>query len=150
MKLEVSVPCLSTLHELLHNSHWDWYAIPAHFVRLPLFLSTIARISAIIKHYNITIIRNTFHFSAFIKKKCSLYCFYFHICNFFYLNHFSYNFSFNIGFVGRYTELTSGCVIGTKCEVTCQEVIPENTIIYGSNCERRVQAEKSAVSVISV
>lgn len=53
-----------------------------------------------------------------------------------------------LGYVGRFTELTSGCVIGAKCEVTCNEVIPENSIIYGSNCERRIQAEKPAVSLI--
>lgn len=46
--------------------------------------------------------------------------------------------------VGRHTELTSGCVIGAMCEITTQEVIPENTVIYGRNCERRIQEEKPA------
>ncbi|GBO03052.1 Dynactin subunit 6 [Araneus ventricosus] len=44
--------------------------------------------------------------------------------------------------VGKYTQLTSGCVIGAKCELVCNELIPENTVIYGSTCERRLQAEK--------
>jgi hypothetical protein len=33
------------------------------------------------------------------------------------------------------------------CHVTSQEVLPENTVIYGSDCERRVQGEKPFVSV---
>ena len=53
-------------------------------------------------------------------------------------------------YVGRYTELTSGCAIGAKCEVTCNEIIPENTIIYGSNCERRIQAEKPAPQTLQL
>lgn len=50
------------------------------------------------------------------------------------------------GTVGKYTQLTSGCVIGAKCELICNETIPENTVIYGSTCDRRLQAEKPAVS----
>ncbi|XP_067118537.1 dynactin subunit 6 [Centruroides vittatus] len=46
--------------------------------------------------------------------------------------------------VGRHTELTSGCVIGAMCEITTREVIPENTVIYGRNCGRRIQEEKPA------
>ena len=48
--------------------------------------------------------------------------------------------------LGRETELTNGCIIGTMCHVTSQEVLPENTVIYGSKCERRVQGEKPFVS----
>ena len=48
--------------------------------------------------------------------------------------------------LGRKTELTNGCIIGAKVEVTSQEVIPENTVIYGAPCERRVQSERPPVS----
>ncbi|GFS42256.1 dynactin subunit 6 [Trichonephila inaurata madagascariensis] len=52
--------------------------------------------------------------------------------------------------VGKNTQLTSGCVIGAKCELTCNEIIPENTVIYGSNCERRLQAEKPAPQTLQL
>ena len=44
--------------------------------------------------------------------------------------------------VGRHTSLPNGCVIGAMCEVTSQETLPENTVIYGQCCSRRVQAER--------
>uniref|UniRef100_A0A8C6WUC4 Dynactin subunit 6 n=1 Tax=Neogobius melanostomus TaxID=47308 RepID=A0A8C6WUC4_9GOBI len=44
--------------------------------------------------------------------------------------------------VGRNVILTSGCIIGAFCRVNTCEVIPENTVIYGSGCMRRVQTER--------
>lgn len=44
--------------------------------------------------------------------------------------------------VGRNFILTSGCIIGAFCRVNTCEVIPENTVIYGSGCMRRVQTER--------
>ncbi|XP_067106986.1 dynactin subunit 6-like [Osmerus mordax] len=44
--------------------------------------------------------------------------------------------------VGRNVILTSGCIIGAFCPVNTCEVIPENTVIYGSGCMRRVQTER--------
>lgn len=44
--------------------------------------------------------------------------------------------------IGRNTLLSHGCVIGAKCEVTSQETIPENTVIYGQSCSRRIQADR--------
>ncbi|XP_018615102.1 dynactin subunit 6 [Scleropages formosus] len=44
--------------------------------------------------------------------------------------------------VGRNVILTSGCIIGGCCQVNTCEVIPENTVIYGSGCMRRVQTER--------
>lgn len=44
--------------------------------------------------------------------------------------------------IGRYTSVSHGCVIGAKCEVTSQETLPENTVIYGQCCSRRVQGER--------
>ncbi|KAM6949470.1 dynactin subunit 6-like [Aplochiton taeniatus] len=44
--------------------------------------------------------------------------------------------------LGRHVTLTSGCIVGACCQVNTSEVIPENTVIYGSHCMRRVQTEK--------
>ena len=44
--------------------------------------------------------------------------------------------------VGRQTVLSHGCVIGAMCEVTSQETLPENTVVYGKCCHRRAQAER--------
>ncbi|XP_042653079.1 dynactin subunit 6 [Tyto alba] len=45
-------------------------------------------------------------------------------------------------FVGRNVILTSGCIIGACCNINTYEVIPENTVIYGADCLRRVQTER--------
>ncbi|XP_010209734.1 PREDICTED: dynactin subunit 6 [Tinamus guttatus] len=45
-------------------------------------------------------------------------------------------------FVGRNVILTSGCIIGACCKINTYEVIPENTVIYGADCLRRVQTER--------
>lgn len=50
-------------------------------------------------------------------------------------------------FVGRNVILTSGCIIGACCNVNTYEVIPENTVIYGADCLRRVQTERPQVCV---
>jgi len=44
--------------------------------------------------------------------------------------------------LGPSTKLTNGCIIGAMCELSSPEIIPENTVIYGKKCERRVQAER--------
>ncbi|XP_065105733.2 dynactin subunit 6 isoform X2 [Paramisgurnus dabryanus] len=44
--------------------------------------------------------------------------------------------------VGRNVMLTSGCIVGSCCQVNTCEVIPENTVIYGTVCLRRVQTER--------
>ncbi|XP_076178693.1 dynactin subunit 6 [Ptiloglossa arizonensis] len=45
-------------------------------------------------------------------------------------------------FVGREVEITNGCVIGASCILTEPETIPENTIIYGSQRQRREMYDK--------
>lgn len=45
-------------------------------------------------------------------------------------------------FVGREVELTNGCVIGAACKLTEPETIPENTMVYGSQCQRREMYDK--------
>ncbi|XP_029035823.1 dynactin subunit 6 [Osmia lignaria lignaria] len=44
--------------------------------------------------------------------------------------------------VAREVELTNGCVIGASCSLTESETIPENTIVYGSQCQRREMYDK--------
>ncbi|CAL8241928.1 unnamed protein product [Merluccius merluccius] len=44
--------------------------------------------------------------------------------------------------LGKSVSLTSGCIIGAGCQVNTSEVIPENTVVYGANGNRRVQSEK--------
>lgn len=48
--------------------------------------------------------------------------------------------------VGRNVILTSGCIIGACCRLNTCEEIPENTVIYSSNCMRRVQTERPQVT----
>lgn len=48
--------------------------------------------------------------------------------------------------VGRNVILTSGCIVGACCRLNTCEEIPENTVIYGSNCMRRVQTERPQVT----
>lgn len=53
---------------------------------------------------------------------------------------------FFTAFVGKEVELTSGCIIGTSCSLVEREVVPENTIMYGSECQRREMNDKPYVS----
>lgn len=50
--------------------------------------------------------------------------------------------------VNREIELTNGCVIGAACTLSEQETVPENTIVYGSQCQRREMNDKPYVVVI--
>ncbi|ESO04624.1 hypothetical protein HELRODRAFT_78909, partial [Helobdella robusta] len=44
--------------------------------------------------------------------------------------------------VGRNVELSNGCIVGPMCSITTVERLPENTVIYGANCDRRTQLER--------
>ncbi|XP_015115365.1 dynactin subunit 6 [Diachasma alloeum] len=44
--------------------------------------------------------------------------------------------------VARGVELTNGCVIGPSCSVLEPEIVPENTIVYGTKCQRREMNDK--------
>ncbi|CAF0803154.1 unnamed protein product [Didymodactylos carnosus] len=46
--------------------------------------------------------------------------------------------------VGRNITLTNGCVIGAKCSLMTNEILPENTVIYGSEHERRIMPDRPA------
>ncbi|XP_046343919.1 dynactin subunit 6-like [Haliotis rufescens] len=52
--------------------------------------------------------------------------------------------------VGRQVELTSGCIVGGLCHVTSNEKLPENTVIHGSNCERRTQRERPPAQTLQI
>jgi len=45
-------------------------------------------------------------------------------------------------FVGRGTELSNGCTVGAACRVDCREALPENCVLYGESCERRLAGER--------
>ncbi|XP_053226260.1 dynactin subunit 6-like [Podarcis raffonei] len=45
-------------------------------------------------------------------------------------------------FVGRSVILMSGCITGACCNVNTYKVIPENMVLYGAECLRRVQTER--------
>lgn len=40
------------------------------------------------------------------------------------------------GVVGREVTVSNRCVVGAGCEVVSMETLPEDTIIYGSECRR--------------
>ncbi|XP_015596645.1 dynactin subunit 6 [Cephus cinctus] len=48
----------------------------------------------------------------------------------------------NKAFVTRDVELTNGCVIGAACSLIEPEIVPENTIVFGSQCHRREMNDK--------
>ncbi|KAK2184726.1 hypothetical protein NP493_255g03049 [Ridgeia piscesae] len=52
--------------------------------------------------------------------------------------------------VGRQTQLSSGCIIGAMCSVSSSEELPENTVIFGSKCERRVQLERPPAQTLQL
>ena len=56
----------------------------------------------------------------------------------------SFKFLYFLGHVGPEVELSKGCVIGSLCSVTCPELLPENTVIFGNDHQRRIQTEKPA------
>ena len=47
-------------------------------------------------------------------------------------------------FVGRQTSLSHGCIIGAGCQLTAQEVLAEQSVIYGGQCARRQAKERPA------
>lgn len=49
--------------------------------------------------------------------------------------------------VGAKVEISNGCIIGCGCVLGMSEALPDNTVVYGAKCERRIQKERPAVSV---
>nr|CAG4644441.1 EOG090X0I48 [Lepidurus arcticus] len=52
--------------------------------------------------------------------------------------------------VGRQTYLSNGCVIGAACNVDTSEVVPEQTVIYGSSSFRRHQSDKPSSQILQI
>jgi dynactin-6 len=52
--------------------------------------------------------------------------------------------------VGRATELTNGCVVGAGCTLTAEEVLPENTVVFGELANRRTQADKPTPQTLQI
>ena len=52
--------------------------------------------------------------------------------------------------VGRHVVLGDGCVIGACCELTTNETLLDNTVIYGKDCQRRVQSEQPVAQTLQL
>ncbi|XP_026294239.1 dynactin subunit 6 [Frankliniella occidentalis] len=52
--------------------------------------------------------------------------------------------------VGREVEIKSGCIIGAACKLTGKEVLPENTVVYGRNCARRIAMDKPPIQTLQI
>ncbi len=52
--------------------------------------------------------------------------------------------------VGRRVELSNGCVVGAGCTVAAEEVLPENTVVYGSANSRRRQGDRPAPQTLQI
>lgn len=53
-------------------------------------------------------------------------------------------------YVGPEVEITNGCIVGAACQLSCPEVIPENTVIFGSKCSRRQQADRPPPQTLQI
>lgn len=54
-------------------------------------------------------------------------------------------FSCFVAVLGSQTELGNGCIVGAMCNVSSHETLADNTVVYGSRCERRIQLERPPV-----
>ncbi|XP_062934118.1 dynactin subunit 6-like [Cynocephalus volans] len=52
--------------------------------------------------------------------------------------------------VGRNVVLTSGCIIGDCCSLNTFEIIPENTVVYGTDCLCQEQTERQQPQTIQL
>ena len=53
-------------------------------------------------------------------------------------------------YVSSAVKVSNNCVIGAGCQLVGAHDLPENTIIYGKNCQHREAMEKSGVSFTSL
>lgn len=49
-------------------------------------------------------------------------------------------------YVSADVTISSGCVIGAGCQVVGKQSLPENTVIYGNNCQQREALDKASGS----
>lgn len=52
------------------------------------------------------------------------------------------------GYIGHGINLGIGCVIGAGCRLTVPEMVPDNTIIFGTKCFRRISTDKPPVCIV--
>ncbi|KAJ1527184.1 hypothetical protein ONE63_008715 [Megalurothrips usitatus] len=52
--------------------------------------------------------------------------------------------------VGPNVEVTNGCIIGTGCKLRGTEVLPENTVVYGRDCARRIALDRPPTQGLQV
>ena len=52
--------------------------------------------------------------------------------------------------VGAETTVSSGCVVGAMCRLSNRETLPENTVVFGQENRRRVQAERPAPQALQL
>ena len=46
--------------------------------------------------------------------------------------------------------MSSGCVVGAMCRLSNRETLPENTVVFGRENQRRVQAERPAPQTLQL
>ncbi|CAG5122830.1 unnamed protein product [Candidula unifasciata] len=47
-------------------------------------------------------------------------------------------------------EIANGCIIGAGCNLNTCEQLPENTVVYGVKCERRIQRERPPAQTLQI
>lgn len=52
--------------------------------------------------------------------------------------------------IGPKVKLTNGCVIGTMCDLNDDQILPENTVLYGPDCKQRKQLEKPSLQTFQL
>merc|ERR1712168_1314515 len=52
--------------------------------------------------------------------------------------------------VGRQTELTNGCIVGSYVDLVTPERVAENTVVFGSENNRRVQNERPPAQTLQL
>merc|ERR1712135_136508 len=53
-------------------------------------------------------------------------------------------------YVGRQTELTNGCIVGSLVRLTTSERVTENTVVFGSGSSRRTQNERPPAQTLQL
>ncbi|GFN75744.1 dynactin subunit 6-like [Plakobranchus ocellatus] len=52
--------------------------------------------------------------------------------------------------IGPKVEIGTGCIVGAGCKLTMAEQLADNTVIYGSKCERRIQRERPPAQTLQI
>lgn len=52
--------------------------------------------------------------------------------------------------VGRGVAVGRGCVVGSLCSLTCPQLLPDNSVVYGSDHHRRQQQERPPAQALQL